>query len=42
MKHQSVERQPVVGEDWNTMLDGFYGLIDQYANVFREALQKKK
>ncbi len=33
---------PAVGREWNTRLNGFYGLIGQYQGVFREALQKKK
>ena len=40
-KKMKAKIAPVVGDDWNTMLDGFYGLINEYSDVFAEALQKK-
>ena len=31
----------IVGKEWDAALDGFYGLIDQYGDIFREARKKK-
>ena len=31
----------VVGKEWDATLEGFYGLIDQYGDVFKEALKRK-
>jgi len=31
----------VVGKEWDATLDGFYGLIAQYGDIFKEALKKK-
>lgn len=33
--------EPVVGQEWVAMLNGFYGLIEEYGDAFKTALQKK-
>ena len=41
-KKMKARVDPVVGQEWVTMLDDFYGLIDEYGDVFRESLHPKK
>ena len=40
-KKMRAKVEPVVGQEWVDMLDGFYGLIEEYGDAFRGALQKK-
>ena len=41
-KRMKARISAVVRDDWSSMLDGFYGLINQYSDIFEEALTKKK
>jgi len=41
-KKMKARVDPVVGQDWVKMLNDFYGLIDEYGPVFKEALHGKK
>ena len=41
-KKMKARVDPVVGQGWVTMLSDFYDLIQEYGDVFKEALQKKK
>ena len=41
-KKMKARVDPVVGQEWVTMLDDFYGLIKEYKDVFKEALHPQK
>ena len=40
-KKMKAKVEPVVGQEWVTMLNGFYDLIEEYGDEFRGMLQKK-
>ena len=39
-KKMKAQIDPVVGEDWNNMLNNFYGLIEDNGDVFKKALKR--
>ena len=39
-KRMKARIDPVVGQDWNNMLNDFYGLIKDHGDVFKAALKK--
>jgi tripartite-type tricarboxylate transporter receptor subunit TctC len=39
-KKMKAQIDPVVGEDWNKMLNDFYGMIQENAAVFKKELKR--